>query len=358
MRFPLPWKRTRTQQAAAPVVTGPSTEAIVFTAPYQAELRQVPLPKTGEWDVVVDMTATGISMGTERWAITGQRPDVAFPSIPGYLGVGRVREMGARVTDYQIGDRVTFFTARMPEGYTSSWMCAHMARAVLDCDPASYMPDYDMLYYLKVPEGVSDEEAAFAGLAAVPLQGIEMSDPQPGEKVAVFGLGMVGQFAAQLARDRGARVFACDTVQSRVDVAARNSANVAALVGTPAFHEAAYRFAPQGFDVVIDTTGSADALNSEIVYLRNHGRFVFQGWYPGLSALNLHNICCKFTRAFFPCGVRKEYVERCLALMAQGKLNAKPLITHRWSPKDAPAVYQRVAINDPTFLGEVFIWQS
>jgi 2-desacetyl-2-hydroxyethyl bacteriochlorophyllide A dehydrogenase len=332
------------------------TDAVVFTAPRVVELRRVPAPDPCEWDVQVDMIASGISTGTERWALLGLRPDVTFPCIPGYLGVGVVRRTGAQVTTVKAGDRVTYVAPRPPEGYGGNRMCAHLGRVVVQCDPGLYSAEADMPYCLRVPPEVPAEAAAFAGLAGVSMLGIEMAKPLAAESVAVFGLGLVGQFSAQLAKLAGARVLACDLNPDRANVAAMYGADQSLTVGSPGFADAARAFAPTGFDVIIDTTGSGQALAGEIGFLRPGGRFVFQGWYPGVTGVDIHSFTIRQPRALFPCGMRGAHVAHCLDLMAQGKLRTDALITHRWKPEDAPHVYRSLLESDPPGIGHVFEW--
>jgi bacteriochlorophyllide a dehydrogenase len=350
------WEKLKSMRGGAP--SAARARAVVFTGPRKVEVRDVPVPQTGEHDVAVETLASAISVGTERWALMGLRPDVAFPCIPGYLGIGLVTGFGAKVTNFKVGDRVNFLAARCPDGYGGNWMCSHLARGVVSCDPAIYIPEADVPYCLLVPDGVPDEEAALAGLAGVSQMGVDMAQIQQGEKVAVFGLGPIGQFAAQLARLAGATVLAADVAECRIEIASKTGIDAALNVRATGFESNARQFAPQGFDVIIDTTGSADALNTEIAFLRNHGRFVFQGWYPGMSQLNLHNFTLKLTHALFPCGVRGGDVAKAMQLMADGKLLAAPLITHRWKPDDAPRAYDGVLENDPAALAQVFVWKS
>ena len=83
-----------------------TAKAIVFSAIDQVELRQVRLPEAGAWDVTVELEASAISLGTERWALLGQRPpgDVTFPCIPGYLSIGKIVAVGTSAAKrYQLG---------------------------------------------------------------------------------------------------------------------------------------------------------------------------------------------------------------------------------------------------------------
>lgn len=106
-----------------------NTPAIVFTAPRTAGLLDLELPEPGPSDLVVRTAISGVSVGTERWALLDRRPEMRFPQVPGYLGVGVV-ERGA--AHFKVGERVFFTNARLPEPYASNcWMSAHVGLAVV-----------------------------------------------------------------------------------------------------------------------------------------------------------------------------------------------------------------------------------
>lgn len=329
------------------------TRAIVFPEAGKAELREVEIPDPGPWDITVANEATAISVGTERWAYRGLRPDVHFPIVAGYLCTGRVTAAGERVTAFRAGDRVHYMASRQPAGFERNWMCGHLATAVVSTDPAGYVREADLPFQLPVPEGVSPEAAAFASLAGVAMLGVKMAEVRPGETVAVLGLGMVGQFAAQYARSLGARVMATDLDAERVRRAQATGTDAAA---EPEFESHARAMAPGGFDVVIDSTGSGEAVNAGVELMRVGGRFVLQGWYPGMTALNIHPFTIRSARILCPCAVRGGDVAQCLAMLAGGQLRADELITNKWNPADAAAAYELLDAGGAHTLGHVFVW--
>jgi 2-desacetyl-2-hydroxyethyl bacteriochlorophyllide A dehydrogenase len=316
----------------------------------------------GPYDIEIENIVSAISVGTERWTYQGWRPDVAWPVVPGYLGVGRVTQVGSKVRNISSGQRVVYLTGRQPAGMGfGNWMCAHMARIVTSVDPAQYSQENDLPYCYPVPDGVPAEAAAFAGLAAVANLGLEMAQVAPGQKVAVWGLGMVGQFAVQWARSRGAIVFAADLSLVRRALARALPDSVRANIVPDGIEpgrqiEEARSFAPDGFDVIVDCTGNSAAVNSIVPLLRMNGAFVFQAWYPGLTQIDLHAFHLRMTRSFHPCGLRGRDVLLALDAMADGRLVVTPLITHRYKPFEAAGAYRALDRDDGTGLGQVFVW--
>lgn len=337
-----------------------NAQAIVFPEPKKIELRRVELPPLQDWDVVVELERSAISLGTERWALNGQRPDgdVTFPCIPGYLSVGKITAMGSAASErFSQGDRINFLAAVIPEGYGGNWMCGHLSPAVVNADPAKLGAFEGMPYVEKVPGGLSAEDASLAGLAAVACRGIDMADIKPEDRVVVMGQGIIGHSAAQICRLKGAKVLTVDTMPGRVELSRRFAADVA-LNGLE--DDVAARIAEftedRGADALIDTTGSVNMIQKEIAYLKRFGTLVFQGWYPPPCTLVLHDLQLKFLRAMFPCGHSGAAVSRCMNWMKDGMLRLNPLITHRFTPDQAAGAYDLVLNRPEETMGIVFDW--
>ncbi|MEA1927274.1 MAG: bi-domain-containing oxidoreductase [Candidatus Auribacterota bacterium] len=199
------------------------------------ELRvlQVPAPICREGGVLVRTTASLISAGTEKSGLklarknllgkAASRPDLVkkvwekvrtegymeayrqamgrldSPVPLGYSSAGEVIEVGAEVAGFRIGDRVACFG--------SPWA----AHAEVDYVPKNLS--------VKVPAGVSDEEAAFAGVGAIALHGIRLLNIGLGDTVVVIGLGLMGLISVQLIKASGGRVIGYDPDQWKCELA-------------------------------------------------------------------------------------------------------------------------------------------
>lgn len=339
------------------------TQALVFPVPEKVELREVELPAPTPRDIVVEVETSGISVGTERWAYLGKRPELTFPNIPGYVGIGRIVEAGAeaRARGYTEGGRVNFFRSRLVGDLgKASWMASHLARAVVDVTEAdNHDPEaLDVHHLEKLPEGLDPAEAALTNLGAVALRGIEMAGVPMGAKVLVVGLGLIGQFAAQICRLKGAKVAVADLVASRLDTARANGAEWTINPKTEDLAARSREIAPHGFDVIIDTSSSPAVVNSLFPLLRLRGKFVFQGWYPPPSALDLNAAHMRLPTCYFPCAHSGAAVAAMMQWVRDGHIVARNLITHRIKPAEAAEIYKQIAAGSDGFLGVVFDWRS
>ena len=329
------------------------TPAILFTAPRTATLADIALPEPGPEDLVVRTRMSGVSVGTERWALLGRRPEMRFPLVPGYLGVGVVERGTA---EFATGERVFFTNARLGEPYAAhSWMSTHLARAVVSPQCAADWPPY----VCRIPDAVDDISAALTGLAAVAVQGIDMLQVSAPATAVVLGLGVVGQCAAQVLRARGVRVTGADLDPARVELARAHSADAAVVLAPgPLAPQFSGVMPPAGYDIVVDTTSAASVLQQLDEVLRPRGQILLQGYYPGLTPLNLDRLHGKRPTLVVACSLDRKAHEYAQGLLVRGQLKLRPLVTRIARPEQAPEVYTQILERPGEFLGIVFDWRD
>jgi len=191
----------------------------------------------------------------------------------------------------------------------------------------------------------------------VALRGIEMAVVPAGTKVMVCGLGLIGQYAAQAVRLKGARVCVVEMKQTRLDTARRLGADWAINPATMSLADEAAKIAPDGFDIIIDTSSKDAVVNSLIPLLKFRGKMVFQGWYPPPSSLDLNVMHSKMPTCYFPCSHSGSTVATAMRWVAAGVLDTQSLITHKVRPEQAPQIYQMIAEDKEDYLGIVFEWR-
>jgi predicted dehydrogenase/threonine dehydrogenase-like Zn-dependent dehydrogenase len=194
-------------------------------------LEQVPAPGIRSGHVLIQTTRSLVSLGTEKMLVEFGRgsliakaraqPDkvkqvlekiktdglvptleaifskLGQPLPLGYCNVGKVVSVGAGVTEFKVGDRVT----------------SNGPHAEMVCVPKNLCA--------KIPDDVCDEAAAFTVIGSIGLQGIRLLDPKFGETVVIVGLGLIGLISAQILKANGCKVIGFDFDQTKVDLAAK-----------------------------------------------------------------------------------------------------------------------------------------
>lgn len=323
------------------------------------------IPAIGRGEVLVEVHASLISPGTEMGALLSRRrnPKPNEKTQPfGYSNAGRVIAKGDGCDEFEIGMRV----ACMGAGYA-----LHATHAVVPknlCVP--------------IPNNVSYEEASFIHLAATALQAIRRAELQIGEYVAIFGLGIIGQVACQLAKLCGAFVIAFDRLDLRLNLAKELGADevVNLLHCDPV--DAAMKFTEGfGIDCGIIAFGG-DATEAFDMLLRmakvapdthRMGRIVVVG---GCSArLNFpvpfgnmdirassrtgpgyHDEAWERGDNYPPVFVRwdtRTNIRLILRLISEGKLNVRKLITHEFPLSEAARACELLIESPDAALGVV-----
>jgi predicted dehydrogenase/threonine dehydrogenase-like Zn-dependent dehydrogenase len=235
----------------------------------------------------------------------------------------------------------------------------------------------------KVPDGVSDEEAAFGIIGAIGLQGIRLVQPTLGECFVVTGLGLVGLLTVQLLKAQGCRVLGIDMDGAKCELAEAFGAEAVNLsAGEDPVEAAAVFSAGRGVDGVLITaaTKSSEPVLQAARMCRKRGRIVLVG-VTGLELnrsdfyekeLSFQVSCSYGPGRYDPLYEQKgqdyplPYVrwtarrnfEAVLQLMAEGKLDVKPLITHRFPIEEAEKAYALLAGGQEPYLGILLTYGS
>jgi predicted dehydrogenase/threonine dehydrogenase-like Zn-dependent dehydrogenase len=165
---------------------------------------------------------------------------IAEPIPLGYSLVGTIIATGSGVSGIDVGDRV----ACAGLGHANHAEIVHVPRNLA----------------ARVPDNVSDEQAAYATLGAIAMHGVRQADQQLGSTVLVVGLGLVGQLTVQLCAAAGLRVIGTDLDARKLDIAKRNGAKAAAGPDDPALKALVSELSGGlGVDAVLLTAGARDS---------------------------------------------------------------------------------------------------
>ena len=267
----------------------------------------------------------------------------------GYCNVGVVAELGAGVTGFSVGDRVA----------------SNGKHAELVSVPVNLCA--------KIPDGVPDEAAAFTVIGAIALQGIRLVQPTLGEAVVVTGLGLIGLMTVQLLRAHGCRVLGIDLDPRKLELARRFGAEVVDIARGQDPVAAAEAFSRgRGVDAVIITasTKSNEPVHQAALMCRKRGRIVL----VGVTGLELSRadfyekeltfqVSCSYGPGRYdpsyedkgqdyPVGfvrwTEQRNFEAVLDMLADGRLDVAPLISHRFAIAEAEKAYAVVGGSEPS----------
>ena len=252
-------------------------------------LEEIPVPQPSRGQVLIQTTHTLVSLGTERMLVefgkaslfqkARQQPEKVqqvldkiraeglLPTLEavfnkldqpiplGYCQVGHVTQVGEGVTEFQKGDRV------VSNGPHAEYVCV----------PKNLVA--------KIPNTVSNEEASFAVIGSIGLQGLRLAQPTLGETVAVVGLGLIGLLTAQLAKANGCQVIGYDVDDTKVKLA--ESIGIKSFNSSVSDPIAFVKEATQGLgaDIVLITAyAKADDISHQAAMMsRKRGRIILIG---------------------------------------------------------------------------------
>lgn len=267
----------------------------------------------------------------------------------GYCNVGTVLEVGSEVDSFVPGERVVSNGKHAEAVAVPVSLCA------------------------KVPDGLSDDEAAFTVLGAVALQGIRLVQPTLGEAVVVMGLGLIGLMTVQLLRAHGCRVLGMDFSAEKLALAEGFGAGIVNLgVGEDPIAAASVFSRGRGVDAVIITasTKSSEPVHQAALMSRKRGRIVLVGvtglelsradfyekeltfqvscsYGPGRYDLNYEEKGQDYPFGFVR-WTEQRNLEAVLDMMAAGRLDVRPLISHRFNLTEAPKAYALIGGSEPS----------
>ena len=329
--------------------------AVVSTATRQVELCDVEIGAVGEWDVMVELEQSAISVGTESYVLaTGSFPR---PYIPGYAPIGRVVEVGAEAARlFSPGERISYFQPRAPVAVVQN--CGgHQSPAIIGVNPAERDLLASNTYCVKVPEGLATARAAFGGIASISSLGVTLAAPRVGQRALVIGLGMIGQMAAQHLKLRGVEVAVADRHELRLELARRGGAD---HVIDPVREDLAGRVRalwPEGADIVADATGSYEVVERAVPALRREGTVLFLAWYKD-AGLNLQTFHGTVFRACFPWTLKGDHVLSSWRLMETGALQVDHLNTHTFPVTAAGQAYDLIYHAPESYTGITLDWSN
>lgn len=344
------------------------------------EVAEVPCPAVRRGEVLIRSTRSLVSVGTERMLVefgkagwlqkARQQPEkvqvvldkvktdglaptmeavfnkLGQPVPLGYCNVGVVLELGPGASGVGVGERVVSNGKHAEVVSVPSNLC------------------------VGIPAKVTDDEASFTVVGAIGLQGIRLARPTLGEAVVVVGLGLIGLITVQLLRANGCRVLGVDYDEAKLELARKFGAEVVNLAAGEDPVASGQSFSRgRGVDAVIITaaTKSSEPVHQAALMCRKRGRIILVGTAGlELSRTDFYEkeltfqVSCSYGPGRYDASYEERGVdypvgfvrwteqrnfEAVLDMMADGRLDVKPLVSHRFDIAEAEQAYGLVAGN-------------
>jgi L-iditol 2-dehydrogenase len=196
-------------------------------------------------------------------------------------------------------------------------------------------------------------------MPAVGLYGVDMANPRMGQVVVVHGTGLIGLGVVAACAHRGCVVIAVDLSDTQLAIARKMGADYVINGSSQDVEAEVKKVAPEGADVVFESTGIPENVDPAISLCRPHGSFVWQGNY-GDAPISMHFLPAhhRRVRMFFPCDDGFQPCRRAVVKnMAMGALPWEHCITHRIDYTESPEMFSRINRGDrKDIVGVVMKW--
>jgi 2-desacetyl-2-hydroxyethyl bacteriochlorophyllide A dehydrogenase len=336
----------------------------VIVEPYQVAVREVELPPPAANQVLVATEVGAVSAGTElavwtgthQWLKDPNLPDWKFPFRPGYSAAGTIVAVGAEVSGWKPGDRVSY-----PGNHASAELLTI---------------GHERGRLWRLPDKLDMEKAAVACIARYGLGASIRAGLTLGRSAAVLGLGVIGQFSLRCLIAAGAHpVIGIDAVAMRRQAAlAAGSDRVLDPSAGDVRTQLSTYLNQRGAEIVADATGVPDAIPTAMSLACDGGQVVVVGSPRGRAKDvnfydDLHRRYLEVTGAhgnmlFEPAHTRlagawniDKAQHWLLAALAAGRLNLDGLITHRLAPQELGGAYEGLRNKKDEYLGVVLHWR-
>ena len=351
---------------------------VAFTGPNTASLHEEEIAPsdlvTGQ--ALIRAEYSVVSSGTEGAGFTDlvrqmpnlQNMQLGYPRRTGYGHLGEVIAIGPGVENVKIGDRVLTFSQ-------------HGSRTVANVaplDPKEPRRSNGRPFALHIPPGIDGKRAVLTRMAGVAMTAVRSSSVQPGDRVVVIGLGLVGNMAAQLFQIAGARVLGLDVSEKRLEVA-RNCGIREVFNSTtsdPIDYVREWSGDGGGAEIVVEAIGVSQLGAQAVQMTRRFGETILLG-SPRAPAVfdatpmltRIHVLAIRLIGALewtYPVPEDSERarftIERnykdIIGWIGEERLVVSPLISHVLSPRQCQQAFDGLTTKKDEYTAVVFDWSE
>jgi L-iditol 2-dehydrogenase len=310
-----------------------------------AEVKEVPIPKLQPGEVLIKLASAGIC-GTDIEKVHG---GYGPGGILGHEVSGTIESIGEGVTDLKKSDRVIahhhapcYNCHYCQEG--DHTMCDLFKKTNFDpCGLAEYfrVPETNVSRggVIRLPRETSFEEGSMIEPTACCVRALDKAEVKHGDWVLVIGLGATGLTQIQLLRKMGASIIiGVDILPHRLEMARKLGANEVLNSSSTSIVDHVVESIRSGVDLAIVSTGNPKAIPPALASVRKGGRLLLFGAPAQGTTINL-DVGALFSRQIsivtsYSC-VESD-IHRALALVSEGSLDLRSMVTDRFALRDAP----------------------
>lgn len=329
----------------------------VMTTPGKIEFHNLPIPEPGENQVLIKMKKIGIC-GSDIHVYYGKHSGTGYPVTQGHEVSGQVIKVGANVTAFQVGQKVTV----EPQVYCGKcYPCTHGKYnlcenlKVMGFQTTGMASEYFAVDESKVtplPDEMTYNEGAMIEPLAVTVHAAKRFPGLNGAKVAIIGCGPIGILLSQSCKALGAaQVLITDISDYRLELARKVGADFVVNTSKEDFGDAMLKaFGTDKADVIYDCAGNNTTIGQAVKYARKGSTIVLVAVFADLATVDLftlndHELTLDTTMMY-----RHEDYLDAIRLVKEGKIQLKPLMSKHFAFADYKDAYVYIEQNRETTM--------
>lgn len=322
-------------------------KAVVFERQEKAVIKDLDYPKPKKGEVTIRVAVCGLC-ATDVHYYHGTFL-AKFPFVPGHELAGEIVEVGEEVEGFVRGEHVTV-DPLINCGHCYFCLSDH-ANHCLNMQGLGTTHNGGFAEFVAAPasnvyhlaEQLPFEEAALTEPLACVVYGAQRLALRPGSEVLLFGAGPIGSLLLQvLQQTGGARVVVVDLLSNRLELSKTLGA-AETILGGPEQEKRLKQLCPLGFDAVVEATGVPKVAEAALTYVKPTGKLLFFGVNPPEAKVQ-----------FSPFDIYRHDIEvigsfaaphifyPAIKLLEQGRIQTKPLISHRLRLDEFPRALEMV----------------
>lgn len=328
-------------------------KAMLLTEYKNLTVTEVDDPSIGAKDLMVEVRACGIC-GSDIHGYDGSSGRRIPPLVMGHEAAGVVVEAGDQVTEFAVGDHVTF------DSTVSCGDCFHCRRGEVNlCDNrmvlgvscgeyrrhGAFAEKLSVPAHIcyKLPDEMPFEHAAMIEAVSIAVHAANRTPVTLGDTAVVVGSGMIGLLTIQAIRLAGcSKIIAVDLDQDRLDAAKKLGADVVLKADDVDVAEEVRKCTNgRGADIALEVVGATPTVETAINCVRKGGSITLIGNLAPQVEVPLQAIVTRELSLFGTCGSSGEY-PACIELMRSGAIQVEPLITAKASLEQGPEWFSRL----------------